>query len=83
MLKFETAFGLLGLDGFVSLVLEIHAVNWGKRCTKILFLELDTKVVNCIKPDVKHTQPSVEFDSTNKYLIWFIKVHTLNTQVMK
>jgi hypothetical protein len=27
MLRFETAFGLLGLDGFVSLVLEIHAVD--------------------------------------------------------
>jgi hypothetical protein len=74
MLKFETAFGLLGLDGFTFLVLEIHVVDWGKRCTKILFLELVTKVVNCVKLDVKHTQPSLQFDSTNKYLIWLIKV---------
>jgi hypothetical protein len=27
MLKFETAFGLLGLDGFTFLVLEIHVVD--------------------------------------------------------
>jgi hypothetical protein len=41
----------------------------GKGCTKVLFVELRIKAANCEGRGVKHTQPSVQFDSPNKYVI--------------
>jgi hypothetical protein len=44
-------------------------VDRRKDCIKMLFSEIGKRVANRKIHGVKRTQPSVHFDSTNKYLI--------------
>jgi hypothetical protein len=45
--------------------------DWGKICIKIFLVELGIKAANCQKPSVKQAEFSVQFHSTNEFLILY------------
>lgn len=53
------------------LLFKIRVADWSIRCTKVLFVEVVRKTLNCERPFVTQNLSSVQFDSINKYLVLF------------
>jgi hypothetical protein len=53
------------------LLFKIRVADWSIRCTKVLFVEVVRKTLNCEWPFVTQNLSSIQFDSINKYLVLF------------